>query len=361
MSVRGRAANPTTDGKYTGNRSLDGRQKGGFAGHSKSTRRYQVELMDRLTPSGMIARESSPINIRPYPLLTKPIFPVRCKLCHAPVCTCNFTVKKRLGSAKTSRTTEQSPERRSASKLPGERRRKTMEGQEDDLEDMICIRSSRDSSADIDSSAVFPKEEESSHVQLPSISLRTDAVRRPKLLKSVYVGRPATVFFDYPPQCMQPQRGCSRVVEMTDEEMARCPLLFRVSESVHTYNCFVNTYTYNGFGQTNGGGFNVLMGGPPRTDFVACLNQYQKTNHFPGAWQFGRKDNLWRNVYRMRRRFGREFEICPTTFILPDDFKRFEYERELDPKSYWIRKPVASSCGRGIKLISATAPVKKRQ
>jgi predicted tellurium resistance membrane protein TerC len=34
------------------------------------------------------------------------------------------------------------------------------------------------------------------------------------------------------------------------------------------------------------------------------INQYQKINHFPGAWHLGRKDNLWRNVFKMKRTHG---------------------------------------------------------
>lgn len=61
---------------------------------------------------------------------------------------------------------------------------------------------------------------------------------------------------------------------------------------------------------------------------------------------------MWRNVQRMRRMFGNEYEIAPTTYILPEDYKRFCQDREQQNfKSIYILKPAASSCGRGIRVI----------
>lgn len=31
------------------------------------------------------------------------------------------------------------------------------------------------------------------------------------------------------------------------------------------------------------------------------MNKYQRVNHFPGTWELGRKDKLYKNVAHMRR------------------------------------------------------------
>ena len=63
----------------------------------------------------------------------------------------------------------------------------------------------------------------------------------------------------------------------------------------------------------------------------------------------------------MKRKYGEDYEICPQTFLLPEDYARLVTERELDSKALWIMKPVASSCGRGIKLIPRGKKIPKKQ
>jgi glutathionylspermidine synthase len=54
----------------------------------------------------------------------------------------------------------------------------------------------------------------------------------------------------------------------------------------------------------------------------------------------------------MKRYHGKAFEICPMTYVFPEDYKRWNNEREIEGfKSMYIMKPIASSCGRGIKVI----------
>lgn len=61
---------------------------------------------------------------------------------------------------------------------------------------------------------------------------------------------------------------------------------------------------------------------------------------------------MWQNVQRMRRMYGKAFDIAPTTYVFPEDYKRWCIDREVGQfKSMYIMKPAASSCGRGIKVI----------
>jgi tubulin polyglutamylase TTLL4 len=63
----------------------------------------------------------------------------------------------------------------------------------------------------------------------------------------------------------------------------------------------------------------------------------------------------------MRRIFGQAYEIAPTTYIMPEDYKRWCSDREIQNFKYmYIMKPCASSCGRGIKIIGKKTHVNKR-
>lgn len=63
----------------------------------------------------------------------------------------------------------------------------------------------------------------------------------------------------------------------------------------------------------------------------------------------------------MKRKHGDEYDICPQTFLLPEDYSRLQTEKAGDPKALWIMKPVASCCGRGIKVIPRGGKIPKKQ
>ncbi|KAM4608469.1 tubulin monoglutamylase TTLL4 [Polymixia lowei] len=84
-----------------------------------------------------------------------------------------------------------------------------------------------------------------------------------------------------------------------------------------------------------------------------AIREYQKLNHFPGSFQIGRKDRLWRNLSKMQVRFGkREFSFFPRSFVLPQDIKLLRRAWEDGgPRQKWIIKPPASARGIGIQVI----------
>jgi len=182
----------------------------------------------------------------------------------------------------------------------------------------------------------------------------------PKLLKCKYEHRPATLLFDYPPQCRLPSRCDTNVLRLSATHTARYQCTFKVAESAHTYNCILRAFLYNGFTPATDNSFVFLISGPPKPGLISSLLPYQRLNHFPNSLQLGRKDCFWKNMDRMRRRFGREYELVPETFLLPTDFDAFETARAVNSQLYWIRKPVASSCGRGVKVISGTSRVRRK-
>jgi len=57
----------------------------------------------------------------------------------------------------------------------------------------------------------------------------------------------------------------------------------------------------------------------------------------------------------MRLKFPKDFNISPISYILSEDFEAFQADREREESanSLYILKPVAASCGRGIKLVDS--------
>ncbi|XP_038610347.1 tubulin polyglutamylase TTLL4 [Tachyglossus aculeatus] len=93
------------------------------------------------------------------------------------------------------------------------------------------------------------------------------------------------------------------------------------------------------------------------------LREHQKLNHFPGSFQIGRKDRLWRNLSRMQSRHGRkEFDFFPQSFILPQDAKPLRQAWEDGGGRHkWIVKPPASARGIGIQVIHKWSQLPKRR
>ncbi|NXQ60104.1 TTLL4 polyglutamylase, partial [Anthoscopus minutus] len=94
-----------------------------------------------------------------------------------------------------------------------------------------------------------------------------------------------------------------------------------------------------------------------------AIREHQKLNHFPGSFQIGRKDRLWRNLLRMQARCGKkEFNFFPQSFILPQDIKllRKAWE-EGASRQKWIVKPPASARGIGIQVIHKWSQLPKRR
>ncbi|XP_059161722.1 uncharacterized protein LOC131944866 isoform X2 [Physella acuta] len=93
------------------------------------------------------------------------------------------------------------------------------------------------------------------------------------------------------------------------------------------------------------------------------LRDYQKLNHFPGSFNIGRKDRLWKNLSRMQAHFGKkEFSFFPQTFVLPGDLKLLKrHWEESTGKQKWIIKPPASARGIGIRVISKWSQIPRKR
>lgn len=64
----------------------------------------------------------------------------------------------------------------------------------------------------------------------------------------------------------------------------------------------------------------------------------------------------------MKKRFHEEYSFVPNTYILPADLDKFERAKEeADRKHLWIMKPVASACGRGVKMLSKKSKLHRKR
>eukprot|EP01029_Cantina_marsupialis_P010252 TRINITY_DN23327_c0_g1_i1.p1 TRINITY_DN23327_c0_g1~~TRINITY_DN23327_c0_g1_i1.p1 ORF type:complete len:834 (+),score=164.25 TRINITY_DN23327_c0_g1_i1:175-2676(+) len=122
-------------------------------------------------------------------------------------------------------------------------------------------------------------------------------------------------------------------------------------------NAVKNAFLRSGFELTrspaDNGEWTTFWGKPLKSAQFREMRPHQIVNHFPGTWALGRKDRLYKNVAARMARFGKDFKIQPDTYTLPMDKLKLENDLcYVDDKSTWIVKPVASSRGRGIHVLS---------
>jgi hypothetical protein len=59
------------------------------------------------------------------------------------------------------------------------------------------------------------------------------------------------------------------------------------------------------------------------------LKEFQKINHFPGTFQIGRKDRLWKNLYRLMTKFGKKEYVQNFTLLYCINVLVFAYDNLL--------------------------------
>ena len=55
-------------------------------------------------------------------------------------------------------------------------------------------------------------------------------------------------------------------------------------------------------------------------DKLARLKPFQRINHFPSTYNISRKDQLARNLNRMRKELPQEYSFYPQTWLLPSEY-----------------------------------------
>ena len=95
------------------------------------------------------------------------------------------------------------------------------------------------------------------------------------------------------------------------------------------------------------------------------FEQWQRVNHYRNQRELCRKDLMYRNVKKYKRRLEREkrydeaaeFDFCPSTFVLPEDYAMFVEEFKRRSGLVWIMKPVGRAQGKGIFLFKKLSEI----
>ena len=187
-----------------------------------------------------------------------------------------------------------------------------------------------------------------------------------KFIKSEFKGRPPTAFFTYPSYVTMPQAYSTDLVKSYSRrgDIEYLYMSFLISERTHIYNAVVNTMKTAGFDLLEfGEEFNLIWTGYTTIEDILKLNKYQKINHFPESVNLGRKDLLWRNIYRMRLKFPKQFNIAPHSWILPEEYNEFEDTKAIPAmrEKMFILKPCASSQGRGIRVVQGSTEFSNKE
>ncbi|XP_059417631.1 tubulin monoglutamylase TTLL4-like isoform X2 [Carassius carassius] len=168
-----------------------------------------------------------------------------------------------------------------------------------------------------------------------------DLVEKPALVPSLFPHMPSTLYFS----------TASERVELLPAEQRK---LLKWKITTVTPNVVKNTISRSHFKATKKShDWLGCWGHHMKSPGFKAIREFQKLNHFPGSFQIGRKDRLWRNLSKMQAHFGkREFGFFPRSFILPQDIKLLRKAWEDGgSKQKWIVKPPASARGIGIQVI----------
>lgn len=95
------------------------------------------------------------------------------------------------------------------------------------------------------------------------------------------------------------------------------------------------------------------------------LMPWQRLNHFRNGRELCRKDLMIKNIKRMKRTLvkegradeAKEYDFCPTTFVLPGDYALFVEEFKRASGTVWIMKPIGRAQGKGIFLFNKLSQI----
>lgn len=182
---------------------------------------------------------------------------------------------------------------------------------------------------------------------------QTDAEKQEKqspLFPSLFAHLPPTIYF-----FVEEER-----VALLPTELRK---LLRWKMSSITPNVIKQCIARAGFKPTKRNDWLGYWGKHMKASCFKSVREYQKVNHFPGTFQIGRKDRLWRNLSKMMVHHGkREYGFVPQTFVLPYDFKLLKRAWEDgNSRQKWILKPPASARGIGIRVIHKWTQIPRKR
>lgn len=216
-----------------------------------------------------------------------------------------------------------------------------VDGVEEELPDELENACSDENDSDCSSSSTASIALLSSVEEPMSLGAEDDREERPALVPSLFPLIPPTLYFS----------TASEKVELLPAEQRR---LLKWKMSTVTPNVVKHTIARSHFKVTKKShDWLGCWGHHMKSPGFKAIGEHQKLNHFPGTFQIGRKDRLWRNLSKMQARFGKqEFSFFPRTFVLPQDIKLLRKAWEdSGSRQKWIIKPPASARGIGIQVI----------
>jgi tubulin polyglutamylase TTLL4 len=207
---------------------------------------------------------------------------------------------------------------------------------------------------------LVPRRPELENVESQTISLLIPPSSGPK--------HPRTVFFINDPE-LNSNPPLDKKYKVIDVEITEKKFMFLYKAYKNLPLCLSGPMKYNHvirsklFDNTNI--VWKLMKKDRMFPYLQTLHKYQKFNHFPMTWQLSRKDNLYNNFMNMKNKFPNDFKYMPETYIMPRDYDIFVNEKlknfDLNDKTHlWLLKPVASSRGRGIRLLTDIENIPKK-
>lgn len=221
-----------------------------------------------------------------------------------------------------------------------------------------------------------------------------------RMRPSHFHGLPSTVFIEYPPEL-----GIHRIDTNVLEPVGNRKLIYK---SHWERVCIKNAFTRAGFIKTESltsRQWTAMFSKHQTAAQMKEMSCLQKINHFPASWCIGRKDRLLKTINMMRRVHGKHFDFHPEGYILPGEKDAFirhvandttqpasrvaqlqlrppsassatptsaslpkaeiknkildgHLDRLYSPRqSLWITKPVASSCGKGISVLTGSQAI----
>lgn len=220
------------------------------------------------------------------------------------------------------------------------------------------------------------------------MSVRKPVSQYVAFLKSPFKGRGPVMFYPYPSYVGEEKEDYGRLFYRHQADIGEYVMRFKIAETTNIYNAVVNSckaagmllvnekYMLKKKKQDQGldssdssdeedykdefqDDFNILFTGAVKEDILKKSRGYYKISHFPHSYNIGRKDAMWRNINRMYEMFPEEYDFCPRTYVFPNDADDYEAARAKtkDNDSLWIFKPSASSCGKGIKIMTKDTPI----
>ncbi|KAL3674411.1 hypothetical protein V7S43_000365 [Phytophthora oleae] len=178
------------------------------------------------------------------------------------------------------------------------------------------------------------------------------------LVSKIDLSSQPVLFFPYPAS-VQLKRLCPAGYEVREISSIESDLRLTFAGTKRfLYNAITNSLRATDVRKTaSSNTWNIFWGEHLKAQEFSSLLPSQRVNHFPGSFELGRKDRLCGHLLRMRKKHPTAYaDIIPETYLTANDYDKQQFLTcfHAEPNVVWILKPPNLSCGRGIKIVSAS-------